>query len=67
MATGYKNNKSLTKGIRFPHDVIDEIEASIERERTESPDASFSSWVLDACGRKLKAERRKAKTEAQEE
>lgn len=67
MATGYKNNKSFTKGIRFPHEVIEEIEASIEREKTEKPEASFSSWVLDACGRKLKAERRKSKSEASEE
>lgn len=59
MATGYKNNKSLTKGIRFPHDVIAEIDADVDLERQDNPNASFSSWVLDACSRKLKAEQRK--------
>ncbi|ULH10628.1 hypothetical protein MF265_22350 [Serratia marcescens] len=59
MATGHKNNKSSYKGIRFPHELIEEIDASVEREKEENSGASFSSWVLDACGRKLKAEQRK--------
>ncbi|HII3673161.1 TPA: YlcI/YnfO family protein [Yersinia enterocolitica] len=59
MATGFKNNRSTTKGIRFPHELIDEIDASVEREKEDNPGANFSSWVLDACGRKLKTEQRK--------
>ncbi|WP_025119992.1 MULTISPECIES: YlcI/YnfO family protein [unclassified Serratia (in: enterobacteria)] len=59
MATGFKNNRSTTKGIRFPHELIEEIDASVEREKPENPGANFSSWVLDACGRKLKSEQRK--------
>ncbi|HBM8994578.1 TPA: DUF3950 domain-containing protein [Citrobacter freundii] len=59
MATGFKNNKSTTKGIRFPYELVEEIDASVERERVENSGANFSSWVLDACGRKLKAEQRK--------
>ncbi|CAI0831993.1 YlcI/YnfO family protein [Serratia fonticola] len=59
MATGHKNNKSSYKGIRFPYELIEEIDASVEREKEEIPTANFSAWVLDACGRKLKAEQRK--------
>ncbi|MDI3441648.1 YlcI/YnfO family protein [Erwinia sp. V90_4] len=59
MATGFKNNRSTTKGIRFPHDLIEEINISVEREKADNPGANFSSWVLDACGRKLKAGQRK--------
>lgn len=59
MATGNKNNKSSFKGIRFPHELISDIDASVEREKTENLGANFSSWVLDACSRKLKSEQRK--------
>ncbi|MEN3260975.1 YlcI/YnfO family protein [Sodalis endosymbiont of Spalangia cameroni] len=59
MSSGNTNNKSAKKNIRFPHELIDEIDASVEREKTENPSANFSSWVIDACGRKLKAEKRK--------
>lgn len=59
MATKNVNNKSCMKGIRFPHDLIEEIDASVEREREVLPNSNFSAWVLDACGRKLKSEQRK--------
>jgi hypothetical protein len=59
MATKNINNRSSMKGIRFPHDLIVEIDASVECEKEENPSANFSAWVLDACGRKLKAEQRK--------
>lgn len=59
MATGNKNNKSSFKGIRFPYELIDDIDASVEREKADNPGANFSAWVLDACGRKLKGEQRK--------
>ncbi|HDY8465464.1 TPA: DUF3950 domain-containing protein [Klebsiella pneumoniae] len=59
MATKSVNAKSATKKIRFPHDLIEEIDASIERDKAENPNSNFSAWVLDACGRKLKAEQRK--------
>ncbi|WKV51377.1 YlcI/YnfO family protein [Dickeya fangzhongdai] len=58
MPTGHKNNKSKYKGIRFPHELIDEIDVSVEREKADNPNANFSAWVLDACGRKLDAEKR---------
>ncbi|EMI5490895.1 DUF3950 domain-containing protein [Providencia stuartii] len=56
MATGYKNNKSTTKGIRFPHELLEEIDSSVERENS-----NFSAWVIDACEKKLKSEKRKTK------
>ncbi|AIA71571.1 YlcI/YnfO family protein [Pectobacterium brasiliense] len=57
MATGNNNSKSTKKGIRFPHELIDEIDASVAREKVGNPNANFSAWVLDACGRKLEAEK----------
>ncbi|KAF0662611.1 hypothetical protein L244_29300, partial [Salmonella enterica subsp. enterica serovar Worthington str. BCH-3194] len=45
--------------IRFPHDLIEEIDASVERDKADNAGANFSAWVLDACGRKLKSEQRK--------
>lgn len=65
MATGNKNNKSIKKAIRFPHDLIEEIDASVEREKPYNPSANFSAWVLDACGRKLKAEQRRKPKESE--
>ncbi|EKN5143776.1 MULTISPECIES: YlcI/YnfO family protein [Yersinia] len=59
MATGNKNNKSQLKNIRFPHEILESIDASVEREKEDNPGVNFSSWVLDACGRKLKTEQRK--------
>ncbi|MCA6928879.1 YlcI/YnfO family protein [Pectobacterium versatile] len=55
MPTGSKNKRSTTKGIRFPHELIEEINASVAQEKTEDPDANFSAWVLDACNQKLAA------------
>ena len=59
MATGNTNNKSAKKHIRFPHELIEEIDASVEGEKAQNSGANFSAWVLDACSRKLKTEQRK--------
>ncbi|RJT15674.1 YlcI/YnfO family protein [Rahnella inusitata] len=56
MSSGNTNNKSAKKNIRFPHELIEEVDASVEREKNKNPSANFSSWVLDACERKLKIE-----------
>ncbi|WP_081440035.1 YlcI/YnfO family protein [Pectobacterium parmentieri] len=50
--------ESQTKGIRFPHELIEEINASVVQEKAEDPDANFSAWVLDACNRKLATPKR---------
>jgi hypothetical protein len=63
MSTGYKNSKSTYKGIRFPHEMIEEIDAQLESDKLDNPSANFSAWVLEACGRKLKAEQRKKSKE----
>ncbi|AUU95523.1 MULTISPECIES: YlcI/YnfO family protein [Klebsiella pneumoniae complex] len=65
MSKAHITSKTTYKGIRFPHSVVEEIDASIERERRDNPGANFSAWVLDACGRKLKAEQRKKPKEAE--
>ncbi|EGS9064617.1 YlcI/YnfO family protein [Salmonella enterica] len=59
MTKNHINSKTTYKGIRFPHEMIAEIDACVEREKVANPGSSFSAWVLDACGRKLKAEQRK--------
>ena len=48
MATGYKNNKLFTKRIRFPYDLIEQIEEQSKKENT-----NFSTWVIAACREKL--------------
>ncbi|EIS0683808.1 hypothetical protein LY048_004085 [Salmonella enterica] len=55
MATGWKNNKSETKGIRFPHNVTEEINAVIEEEKKLNPRVSFSSWVVESCLMRLQS------------
>ncbi|HED4438807.1 TPA: DUF3950 domain-containing protein [Pasteurella multocida] len=53
MATGHKNNKSTTKGIRFPHKLVEQIDKAVEVENTQGEKTNFSSWVIDACKTKL--------------
>lgn len=59
MAKGHINSKTVYKGIRFPHDIVNGIDQSLDREKFNDPSISFSSWVLDACNRKLQAEQHK--------
>ncbi|MEY0765087.1 YlcI/YnfO family protein [Providencia huaxiensis] len=56
MATGHKNNKSQYKGIRFPLELIEEINSCVELENS-----SFSSWVIDACKMKLSKQKSQKK------
>ena len=65
MSSGNTNNKSAKKNIRFPHELIDGIDASVEQEKLTNPSANFSAWVLDACGRKLKYEQRRKSKESE--
>ncbi|WP_337927157.1 YlcI/YnfO family protein [Xenorhabdus griffiniae] len=65
MATGHKNNKSGYKGIRFPHELIEEINDSVEASKPSNSSANFSAWVIDACERKLKSEKRKTKASSE--
>lgn len=48
MATGKINNKSSTKAVRFPHDLIEQIEDQVKKENT-----NFSAWVINTCREKL--------------
>ncbi|WP_446471111.1 YlcI/YnfO family protein [Xenorhabdus stockiae] len=66
MATGNKNNKSDKKNIRFPHELIDGINASVEIEKANNPNVNFSSWVIDACEKKLKPMKRKTKASSEQ-
>lgn len=59
MASGNINKKSAKKYIRFPHELLDEIDASVEVEKMDNPNANFSAWVIDACEVKLKGEQKK--------
>jgi hypothetical protein len=55
MSTGHKhkNSESVSKNIRFPHSLIEEIE------QTKDPLITFSAWVKAACEEKLAAEKAK--------
>lgn len=59
MATKSINAKSAQKKIRFPHELLEDIEASVERHKEQDPSANFSAWVIEACGKKLEAEQKK--------
>lgn len=48
MPTKHINKNSTYKGIRFPHDLIELIDAQAKKENT-----NFSAWVIDACRQKL--------------
>ncbi|MBD2797798.1 DUF3950 domain-containing protein [Xenorhabdus sp. 18] len=61
MATGDINNKSAKKHIRFPHELIEEINSCVELEKSTNSNANFSAWVIDACEKKLKISKRKTK------
>ncbi|WP_086110066.1 YlcI/YnfO family protein [Xenorhabdus vietnamensis] len=61
MATGDINNKSAKKHIRFPHELIEEINANIESEKSAQVNSNFSSWVIDACERKLSKQKSQKK------
>ncbi|HBQ0113168.1 TPA: DUF3950 domain-containing protein [Klebsiella pneumoniae] len=54
MATKAINAKSAQKKIRFPHELIEDIESNVEQEKSRTPGANFSAWVLDACREKLR-------------
>ncbi|WP_275379121.1 YlcI/YnfO family protein [Xenorhabdus bovienii] len=62
MTTGYKNNRSTTKGIRFPHELINEINTYVNSDKSINLNANFSAWVIDACEKKIKSEKRKNKS-----
>lgn len=59
MSSGNTNNKSAKKNIRFPHEMIEEIESYIEQEKLTNKNANFSAWVLDACEQKIRKEKRR--------
>lgn len=42
------NNKSAKKNIRFPHELIEQID-----ERAKKDNSNFSAWVINACREKL--------------
>ena len=54
MATGKTNNKSNTKAVRFPHELIHQIEDQVKKEKT-----NFSAWVIASCREKLAKETKK--------
>ncbi|MCW8351231.1 YlcI/YnfO family protein [Citrobacter portucalensis] len=62
MSSGNTNNKSAKKNIRFPHEMIEQIDLFIEQEKTSNQSANFSAWVLDACEQKIKAIKSSSRT-----
>lgn len=58
MATSHKNNKSSYKGIRFPYEMLEQIEKSIAEHKKGDPSLSFSAWVIDACAQKIENQKK---------
>ncbi len=44
-----ETSKSKRKDIRFPHELIEQIEKQAKKENT-----NFSAWVISTCREKLK-------------
>lgn len=58
MATSHKNNRSSYKAIRFPHEMLEQIEKSIEAHKKENLSLNFSAWVIDACAQKIEQQKK---------
>ncbi len=54
MSSGNTNNKSAKKNIRFPHELIDGIDASVEQEKLTNPSANFFRMGLRCLWTQIK-------------
>ncbi|WP_155405708.1 YlcI/YnfO family protein [Providencia rettgeri] len=56
MSSQNVTSKTAKKNIRFPHELIEEINSCVELENS-----NFSSWVIDACKMKLSKQKSQKK------
>ena len=54
MSTKNRTCRTTTRNIRFPNQMIEQINIALEQKRVRE----FLSWVIEACRRRLTSEKR---------
>ena len=52
MSTKNRTRRTTTRNIRFPNQMIEQINIALEQKGSE-----FSAWVIEACRRRLTSEK----------
>ena len=53
MSTKNRTRRTTTRNIRFPNQMIEQINIALEQKGS----GNFSAWVIEACRRRLTSER----------
>ena len=53
MSTKNRTRRTTTRNIRFPNQMIEQINIALEQKN-----GNFSAWVIEACRRRLTSEKR---------
>ena len=54
MSTKNRTRRTTTRNIRFPNQMIEQINIALEQKGS----GNFSAWVIEACRRRLTSEKR---------
>ena len=60
MSTKNRTRRTTTRNIRFPNQMIEQINIALEQKGS----GNFSAWVIEACRRRLCSENRSDQIEA---
>ena len=55
MSTKNRTRRTTTRNIRFPNQMIEQINIALEQKGS----GNFSAWVIEACRRRLTSEKRR--------
>ncbi|EJL1806077.1 YlcI/YnfO family protein [Escherichia coli O157] len=53
MSSKNRTRRTTTRNIRFPNQMIEQINIALDQKGSEN----FSAWVIEACRRRLSTER----------
>ena len=53
MSTKNRTRRTTTRNIRFPNQMIEQINIALEQKRS----GNFSTWVIEACRRRQRRKR----------
>ena len=63
MSTKNRTRRTTTRNIRFPNQMIEQINIALEQKRS----GNFSAWVIEACRRRLTSEKAYTSIKSDEE
>ena len=63
MSTKNRTRRTTTRNIRFPNQMIEQINIALEQKGS----GNFSAWVIEACRRRLTSEKRTPSIKSDEE